>query len=304
MIKLLLLSSLVHATVYGTDDRRPIPRTSPQQQQLARGVAILIPSNFKTVRADGLVDIETEAIGKMWNMCSSENFDYRRPGFFVGCTGFLIAPDLMVTAGHCMVNSGEERDIVTPYCEAFQFLFDFQEAANGSVQTRGLSPDRFVECEKVIHAIHDSVSNDRLGTIDFRSDFALVKLKRAIVNRPYFTLAKTPVKPGEQISMIGAALGGPLLHATGRVLSLASNYYSTNLDAFEGNSGSPVFNSNSEVIGLLVRGYPDSLISRPGASCSVVNHCHENATNCEQPNPFVPSGEHVFPLTRQLLGLE
>ena len=67
-----------------------------------------------------------------------------------------------------------------------------------------------------------------------------------------------------------------------------------NLDSFEGNSGSAVFNElTGEVEGILVRGKPDSVgqyLPEVGF-CKTLNYCHEDGTNCNTHDRI--DGEHV-----------
>jgi hypothetical protein len=61
----------------------------------------------------------------------------------------------------------------------------------------------------------------------------------------------------------------------------SSSTFVTNLDAFEGNSGSPVLNSHNEVVGILVSGTPmNNLIEDQTAHCYRYNRCDENGSRC------------------------
>ena len=78
---------------------------------------------------------------------------------------------------------------------------------------------------------------------------------------------------------MGHPSGLPLKVTAGAtVRSHKRDFYVANLDSFEGNSGSPVFNENYEVAGILVRGEVD--FSHLG-SCYVSHHCEENRCDGE-----------------------
>jgi len=85
--------------------------------------------------------------------------------------------------------------------------------------------------------------------------------------------------------MIGYPLGTPMkLAKNARVIfnNEEAQSFITNLDAFEGNSGSPVFNEKNEVSGILVNGTPmSSFIKDTGRSCSFYNHCDESGKECK-----------------------
>ena len=84
--------------------------------------------------------------------------------------------------------------------------------------------------------------------------------------------------------MIGYPLGTPAkLAKGGRVLVDDSNkqQFTTTLDAFEGNSGSPVLNNRNQVVGILVSGEPiDSFVQDEVNKCEIYNRCNENGLNC------------------------
>ena len=70
-------------------------------------------------------------------------------------------------------------------------------------------------------------------------------------------------------------------HAWGRKYS-NENYFSANLDSFEGNSGGPVFNSNDHFVeGILVRG-EDDYIWDDKRDCFKVKKCLDRSCSGEE----------------------
>lgn len=309
VLGILFLSNQVSAAVFGVDNRELVEKNSPLGRGLGASVAIMIPGNFVTesmsTAQKKTSSIETEPLTDSWGMCSNERLA-KVPSFFVSCTGFLIAPDILVTAGHCMVNFGEVKDTVTPQCESFRWLFDYQVQSKSEdsdniknkygVKTSGISDDELYECEKVIHAVHDSDYDEATKKFTFRRDFAIVKLKNK-TNRKPLNISKLKPEKGEDVSMIGYPLGGTQVFATGKVLKSEENYFISNLDAFDGNSGSPVFDRKQNVIGILVRGYPESLYEvkdrKNKFQCYAINNCKDDASDCSVPSEYGLSGEHV-----------
>ena len=93
------------------------------------------------------------------------------------------------------------------------------------------------------------------------------------------------MKVGDQLTVIGHPWGLPSKIAEGgKVLfSDQPQYFTTNLDTFQGNSGSAVFNSSSGVVeGILVRGRSDALMTFGEAEgvCRTVNVCNEDGSTC------------------------
>ncbi|MFN7729515.1 MAG: trypsin-like serine peptidase [Bdellovibrio sp.] len=293
-MKIILLFALswAQASIFGTDDRTSVLAGSFLANAEGAAVAMMVPNNFVTdsARGSGLKDLEIFPLTETWGLCSSERFA-ATSGFFVGCTGFLIAPDILMTAGHCAVNHGESTNEANAFCENFSWLFDFQVGPSGRPQVAGVVSDNLYQCEKVIKAVHDS-EVDAAGKLIFRSDYALIKLKRKTARQP-LTLAKALPQKGERLSVIGHPLGMPMVRSAGKVLTQNGLYFNTNLDIANGNSGSPVLNSKNEVTGILVRGYPESFVMRPAGDCRLMNRCSEDGTRCDQDQKLTTPGAHV-----------
>lgn len=293
----LLFSLNATAAIYGPDNRQLLS-PSHSHYALSRSVAVLVPNNFiedsKTVT--GTKDLATFPLTETQYLCPSERFA-SQPSFHVSCTGFLIAPDLLMTAGHCAVTFGETHDEANPYCTDFSWYFDFEADSRGRVKTTGISAENIYQCEKIIQAAHTSIPVSET-VIDFKDDFAIIKLKKAVKNRTPLKLTTARPLPGDNVTILGHPLGAPKTISTGQILSNEATYDRSNVHSFQGNSGSPMLNSKGEVFGILVRGYPPSLIEKPGQQCNVVNHCNVAGTSCTQPDPDGQRiGEHSMPIS-------
>lgn len=278
LFALFLLPLTLQAAIYGSNNLTLA--SNPK-------VAILAPNNFFEIKGNK-VTLKMDSLENNAYVCQNNPWKNYR-SFPVSCTGFLIAPDIMVTAGHCMVNFGEVENMKTPQCEGFTFLFDvhFQ---NGNVR-KEIDLSSVAECETVIKARHVSEPT-RDGKINFNEDYAIIKLKKPM-RREFFQVSKTKPKVQDKVSFYGYPLGTGLFKGDGKVLSLHPHYFRTNLDAFPGHSGSPVLDQKGKVIGLLVRGYPESLIDSKTANCNEFNKCDENANSCLMNDPVHKAGEHV-----------
>lgn len=296
----LLFAVSASAAVYGTDDRQLLSSSKfNPQYELSRAVAVLIPNTFieDSKTTPGTKNLVTTPLTESQYLCPAERFA-ALPSFSVSCTGFLIAPDLLMTAGHCAVNFGEIKDGVNNFCTDFSWYFDFEVNSVNQVKTTGIPAENIYECEKIIQASHASNMIDE-HQIDFKEDFAIIKLKKSVSNRTPLKLTTVRPKVGEAISMIGYPLGGPKILTHGKILSNEAMYDRSNLNSFPGNSGSPVLNSKNEVFGILVRGYPPSLIDDPkGGQCYIVNRCDTAGTTCAMKDPDGQRiGEHTMPIS-------
>ena len=110
---------------------------------------------------------------------------------------------------------------------------------------------------------------------------------QAVTDRTPFTLSTGSLNSHEALSMIGYPLGFPTQVATnGYILfnDATRDSFFTNLDAFEGNSGSPVLNAKNEVVGILVGGTPSiSFVKVLRRQCVRFNACTSTGENCLLP---------------------
>ncbi len=194
------------------------------------------------------LDIESESTfringnfkhGEVNGLCRDERFWNQPTATF--CTGFLIDPQTLLTAGHCLEGVA---------LEDIRFIHGF-EATNDRGDAQLTIPERNVyRAEQVLQS----------GTLaDF--DIALIQLDRPASTRKPVTISENTAV-GNQIPVysIGYPSGLPVkLSRYGRTLDEGNPYYFfATLEAYRASSGSPVFNSlTHEVEGILLGGISD-----------------------------------------------
>lgn len=265
-----LLTVASHAAIFGVDDRVSIKRGS-LGAELARSTAVaVLSSNVEDSRGSHF-RLLTDKMSDL--LCPSQRFS-SQPSLSYACSGFLVGPNLIATAGHCMVNTGESRNETETYCKAFSWLFDYTE----DLDPARVPKSNLYKCKRVIYAVKDEKAPFR--------DFALVELDRPVKGRSALRLSEATIAPSDRLTMIGHPLGLPAkLSRNARTLvnNKHRGSFLTNLDAFEGNSGSAVFNQRNEVVGILVGGTP-SLSTFTSGRCEVYNKCTETGKSCLLPD--------------------
>lgn len=250
----------VDKLIYGEDNRKePNAYSDIYLKSLSRSVAALIPlENLKKTRRGFKIDRRVKSLKEAYHFCDGEKFS-EQPTAAI-CTGFLVAPNIMVTAGHCYM---EEKKA----CQDNLWIFDYK-----SSELKEFSNENIYRCKRVL---------SRKLENDTGIDFTIVELDRDVTERKPLNLSHQSPSEGIPLVIMGHPMGLPLKIADGgEVLALKENFFQANLDSFEGNSGSPVFNKgNGEVEGILVRGNPD--YTNDG-TCRRANHCDDNGENCEQ----------------------
>jgi len=265
--------------IYGDDDRKDVfdPTNSSVDVELARSTAALVKSGTLTP-ASGVPDamrLPAKTFGVTYGLCASEPFkDQPNPAF---CSGFLVAENILVTAGHCIETQTE--------CSSTSFIFGFSyESENQDVTL--IPRENIYTCKRLIA--------QRVGGSN-QTDYAVIELDRVVTDREPLPYRSTGmVDKGTELTVIGHPAGLPTKIAGGAAVRNNDRpaYFVANLDTYGGNSGSAVFNASSgEVEGILVRGETD-FVSRGG--CRVSNRCTndgcrgEDVTRSTEFSPFVP----------------
>lgn len=299
MYKYLLLCALIAQSasasttqidvVYGVDNRRDYFEASSSQRQLSASVAGLVPLNrFAKGRLSNTFDIASTTLEDAHKICPSEKFSDQMIGPM--CTGFLIAPDVIVTAGHCYLqkSTAEER------CKNAVWVFDYAQGSRRSNPTQGIPLQNIYTCEKVLSARYSGPH-----------DYTIVKLSRKVTGRaPLRFRSSSKISSGTSLMVMGHPSGLPLKIADGGKVTYNSlkETFSTTLDTFHGNSGSPVFDAKTGMVeGILVQGKTDYIPSdkKDPNSCLIVNQCDNDAKKCQAPTEggSVAHGEVVYRIT-------
>lgn len=251
--------------IYGKDDRLDAFQVSDSGLLAVTASTAAMMSKFQLANQNQSVSIQSRVFGDNYGLCKDEPF-YSQPNAAT-CSGFLVGPDLLATAGHCISDFD---------CSSNVFVFDYKMAGPGQNPTSTVV-DNVYSCKRVV-----------ARELTRKQDYALVQLDRPVVGRTPLVLSRTPAKEGDALVLIGHPSGLPTKIAGGAsVRKNEEGYFVANTDSYGGNSGSAVFNAQTlEIVGILVRGEEDFKYDNSN-QCTRSNYCAdgdcrgEDATHIE-----------------------
>lgn len=239
--------------IYGDDDRIDIWQAKDARlRSLADSTVALFQGGDVTLSGENAV-LTTENYGERMGLCKTEPFYEQPMGAF--CSGSLVAPDVIMTAGHCVTSQDN--------CAGIKFVFGF------AVKEKGANPSSVPA--KDVYGCKELLGREQVGD---GADWALVRLDRPVTGHKPLKLNKAGgISAGTPVVVIGHPAGLPTKIAGGAKVRDASKpgFFVANLDTYGGNSGSAVFNGTTGLVeGILVRGEQDYVYN---GSCRVSNKC-------------------------------
>lgn len=283
--------------IYGTDDRHEVENYPDDLiQSYSHSVAGMVFTQqlfLDEPDSNEKIDFYRETLSET-NPHYCPNMRFNQQFTLPRCTGFLVAKDVLLTAGHCVDNASKCSD-------------DYRWIFNYTSKSDQINLDDIYKCKKIITSkfiqkrkkiIHGIAS--ALISIDYALIILEPEKEKNNTQRHPLPFRKTgrPL-PYTPVLTLGHPLGLPMKIADNAyldpILKLSDNPIDSflfgfnrsisNLDNFVGNSGSPVINVNTgRVEGLLLGGADDMVNYSPNPyrKCLKTNRLENTPENFQE----------------------
>src|SRR5262245_51601706 len=282
-----------------TDDRIEASQvTDPNLSKFKYSTAAMWRGTGVVDNGDGTSTVGTIPYNTFFGqpLCPGTKFADQPVGVGLACTAFLVAPDMVATANHCLNWWGWPWD-------SWKFVFDYTYPVSTWItNTRIFRPTTLL--------LSDSAR-----------DIALLQLDRSVPEwRTTYPLDPAGAPPIFQFTRFidsvaafghGAGLALKYSPNTGPyagAYAFSDNQFLSYLDVLEGNSGSPVFDTATSLVRGIVSGqYVDDYVQDPAGCLRLVSYSpaqypFQNGleTSYVQPiaNLIAPAGSPIEPTYR------
>jgi V8-like Glu-specific endopeptidase len=271
------------------------PKISAVQRSVKATAALINRSKLQSTQSGWRLQLEPFRPFAGLPLCQNESFAKQRVGSY--CTAFLIAPNLVATAGHCI--DWGNVDVSDPSRNTYAIVFGF-ELRNGA-ERQDFTQDEVYQIGRIIERYRE-------GNNETLRDFAVLELQESVAPRIAQPLrlagtARMKVEVDTQLGVMGHPSGlakkVSFISETNRALEEGSpTEFRGQLNTFHGNSGSPVlfYDEPDVVAGILVAGEDDYFIEGQCARTAVYastemcngRRCSERVTKSALIEPYVP----------------
>ena len=235
-------------TIYGVDNRLDFFQVTDPVARTAMDSAVSVFRSTRLAAEGGSFRVDGRPLGsESRGLCPGQRFFEQNTAAY--CSGTLIAPDLVLTAGHCM----QAKENFPDACAAARFGFGYAVLKAGE-QPGSLAREDVYSCAAL--ALYAKSGDE---------DYAVVRLDRPVSGHRAAAVSFSYARPGAGIFTVGGPYGLPLKVTGGsKIRSNDGSRVSTDLDTSGGNSGGGVFDAaTGAIIALHVASADPDLIEVP-----------------------------------------
>ncbi|MBK8712546.1 MAG: trypsin-like peptidase domain-containing protein [Niastella sp.] len=251
-------------TIYSNDTRKDIiDITNPEVTKSANYVCALIEKKHLIHINDTTFQLTTKGkFSIIFNLCNSNSESER---FFdqevvADCSGVAVSKNQILTAGHCLNESNYAN---------YYLVFDYKIDKNTG------------HVNKIIHSanVYQPISVTKITGNAYNNDYRLITVSPSLPkNRIAQCRTSGKVTLDDSMYVIGTPAGLPFKVADSAqvIFNDPTSFFKINSDTYGGNSGSPVFNSKTNLLeGILVRGQTDFGFIPSSNNCRYSIRCPE-----------------------------
>lgn len=229
--------------IYGDDDRKDyFEIRDPKIKDISKSTVAIIQKSYLIELPNGNFAKKNPLSLLQQGMCSEAKFSSQVT--YGHCSGSLIADDLVLTAGHCFTNWDSPSSFKHMYVV---FDLKLESPLQNNIEIKRENVFEIKEVPYYEYTLKDG-----------RIDLAIIRLNRTSNRNPLKVNRSFHYSAGSKIYMLGHPVGLPLKltdNASISKIDTANHSFHNDLDAFSGNSGSSIFDANTnEIIGVLARG--------------------------------------------------
>lgn len=253
VVSIILQSGIaLAADVYGLQDINQVKVSNLLTEAQSAQVDKIVSATAAIVRMDNFTNDKLLRLGDYYKFCRGHDWEKQRE--WSRCSATLIAPNKILTAGHCIWDEQA--------CSQSKIVFNFLN--DSSIEQIKQDSDLVYNCKKILlkKAPKSSWDPSIKLTVD-QNDYAVLELDRNVVGRDPVPLVRTkPLTAHEKVYAFGHPEGTPQKLTVGyndetSKYNTAKSYFQVvGMQSAAGLSGGGVYNSKFELIGILVRGSP------------------------------------------------
>lgn len=217
------------------------------------------------------IRLKTENYGARNGLCEGQSFANSPAIKSVYCSATLVAPDIVVTAAHCLRTRG---------CLQMSFLFgltssDFQGPSEGFSNYIN-KQEHYFECQNVLE-VGSGWTRQGHGQ-STENDWAIIRLNRPVPGAVTLPCRRSGrLEVGESVKSVGHPRGLASIESYGSVKHsgsnrLGHNFVTASFYAESGNSGGGVFSGLDLFEGTLVETYDPNILTPyidSGSGCNL-----------------------------------
>ncbi|MBO9666143.1 MAG: trypsin-like peptidase domain-containing protein [Bdellovibrio sp.] len=194
-----------------------------------------------------------QTVADFFNTCP--DYKYSKTKNPASCSGTLIAPNLVLTAGHCMNTTKDS-------CADTAFVFGFEEG------TTEFPSANVYNCKrKYAESFFEKNTHN---------DYTIVELDRPVEGVTPISLNSTSLAVGQSLYTIGYSMGTPKKYAEGTVRAFDQDSVITTLDEYFVNSGGPIYDKTTHELVGIVNGGEDDFEMNQEKGCYEPKVCKED----------------------------